>query len=231
MTPTARYSLMLAVTGLMISATGCMGDKDQQIRSLQNDVQVKVANINDLERQLYDARRDNASLKTKLAEKEADLLRASDALGNVQAELDLLRAPARQGPVDLASGWQRTAAGDRIPLSSDVLFSPGSATLSGEGKAALDRVVGNLLTTYGGLPVRVYGHTDSDPIRKSAKLWADNLDLSANRAMAVTRYFVSKGIQADNIETIAMGAAQPVAANSSADGKAKNRRVEIVVIR
>ena len=231
MTPTARYSLMLALTGLLISAVGCTGDRDQQIRELQNEVQVKIATINDRERELFDARQNNARLQTELSEKDADLAVVMMELDAAHAELADLRAGAREEPVDLAAGWERIAVGDRIPLSSDVLFSPGSATLSDGGKAALDAVIGDLLTTYSGLPVRVYGHTDTDPIQRSAELWTDNLDLSANRAMAVTRYLIDKGVAADNVETIAMGATHPVATNSTTAGKAQNRRVEIVVIR
>lgn len=222
---------MLALTGLLISAAGCAGDMDQQIRELQNEVQVNIATINDREKELSDARQNNARLQTELAEKEADLAAAMAELDAAQAELAHLRAGAREEPVDLAAGWERIAVGDRIPLSSDVLFSPGSATLSAGGKAALDVVIGDLLTTYSGLPVRVYGHTDADPIQRSAELWTDNLDLSANRAMAVTRYLIDKGVAADNIEPIAMGATHPVATNSTTAGKAQNRRVEIVVTR
>jgi len=229
MKPTVRHALMLALVGLSMSATGCMGDKDQQIKALNNDLQVKIAAISDLEQDLANSHQENTRLRTELTEKDAALLAATDALDRAQAELDRLRTG--EEPTDVASGWQRTSAGDKIPLSSDVLFSPGSATLSAKGKAVLDRVAGDLQGTYRGLPVRVYGHTDGDPIKRSAKLWTDNLDLSANRAMAVTRYLISKGISPDNVETIAMGATQPVASNSSADGKAKNRRVEVMVIR
>ena len=78
--------------------------------------------------------------------------------------------------------------------------------------------------------MRVYGYTDSDPIKRSARLWKDNLDLSANRAMAVTRELRKLGIPAESIETVAMGATRSVAPNRTKADKAKNRRVEIVVV-
>ena len=65
---------------------------------------------------------------------------------------------------------------------------------------------------------------------KTKAKWDDNLDLSANRAMAVTRYLTGKGLDSAMIETVGMGAAQPVASNSSKDGKARNRRVEIYAV-
>jgi chemotaxis protein MotB len=118
-----------------------------------------------------------------------------------------------------------------VTVGADILFSSGKADLTSGGRAALDKIVGDLKSHYAGMTVRVYGHTDTEPIRKSKKLWQDNLDLSANRAMAVARYLVSKGISAKNVEVVAMGENHPVADNATAAGKAKNRRVEIVVLK
>ena len=123
------------------------------------------------------------------------------------------------------------AHADRVILGSDILFASGQATLTTAGKKAIDEIAKDLTSRYAGQLVRVYGYTDSDPIKRSKKLWKDNLDLSANRAMAVPRYLISRGIKADRIETIAMGATHYVAANSTKAAKAKNRRVEIFVIK
>ena len=73
----------------------------------------------------------------------------------------------------------------------------------------------------------VVGHTDTEPIKKSS--WKDNLELSAQRALSVTRYLMDHGIPDKQVEASGCGSARPVASNSTADGKAKNRRVEIVV--
>jgi len=116
-------------------------------------------------------------------------------------------------------------------VASDVLFAPGQATLSASGKQRLASTASLLKSKYAGMSVRVYGYTDSDPIRHSRKLWTDNLDLSANRAMAVTRYLRSRGISAESIETVAMGATHFVTGNNTKAGKAKNRRVEIAVVK
>ncbi|HPY77378.1 MAG TPA: OmpA family protein, partial [Anaerohalosphaeraceae bacterium] len=67
------------------------------------------------------------------------------------------------------------------------------------------------------------------PIRKTKDQWQDNWDLSAGRALTVLRYLTSKGMPADQIRAVACGESRPVASNASAAGKAKNRRVEIVV--
>jgi chemotaxis protein MotB len=93
----------------------------------------------------------------------------------------------------------------------------------------LNHVYSVLRERYSGKQVDVVGHTDTDPIRKTKNLWKDNWDLSAGRALTVVRYLVDKGVSPKNIRGVACGQSRPVASNSSSAGKAKNRRVEIVV--
>ena len=73
----------------------------------------------------------------------------------------------------------------------------------------------------------VVGHTDTDPIKKSK--WKDNWELSAQRALSVLRYLVKRGITKEKIQAVGCGESQSIASNSTASGKARNRRVEIVV--
>ena len=82
---------------------------------------------------------------------------------------------------------------------------------------------------YAGRRIDVVGHTDSDPIKKTAKLWNDNWELSAERALTVLRYMVQRGIPPSTIRAVGCGESRPVASNSTSSGKARNRRVEIVV--
>lgn len=117
----------------------------------------------------------------------------------------------------------------RVTLAADVLFNAGRATLSKPGVTRLRGIVAQIKSQHPNATVHVYGYTDSDPIKRSAKLWKDNLDLSANRAMAVSRQLWQLGIAPEKIETIAMGATNFVASNKTAADKAKNRRVEIAV--
>ena len=86
-----------------------------------------------------------------------------------------------------------------------------------------------LHSKYGGNDIDVVGHTDSDPIKKSRKLWKDNWALSAERALAVLRYLSDRGVRPERIRAVAAGQGHPVASNTTASGKEKNRRVEIVV--
>lgn len=114
-----------------------------------------------------------------------------------------------------------------VTLENEILFDSGKATLKSATSAELDHIQSVLKQKYSGKPVDVVGHTDTDPIRKSS--WKDNWELSAQRALTVTRYLIQRGVPEDKIRAVGCGESRPVASNSSAAGKQKNRRVEIVV--
>jgi len=114
-----------------------------------------------------------------------------------------------------------------VTLPNAILFAPGKATLKRSSSVELDHIYEVLQEKYRGKMIDVVGHTDSDPIKKSP--WKDNWELSAERALSVTRYLVKRGIPEDRIRAVGRGASQPIASNSTASGKTKNRRVEIIV--
>lgn len=114
-----------------------------------------------------------------------------------------------------------------VTLSDKILFDPGKANLKKSTNAELDHIKSVLQSKYAGRQIDVVGHTDSDPIKKSP--WKDNMQLSTERANVVVRYLVERGIPQENIRAIGRGESQPIASNKTASGKAKNRRVEIVV--
>jgi chemotaxis protein MotB len=116
-----------------------------------------------------------------------------------------------------------------VTLENSLLFDSGKATLKRATNTELDHIRSVLKQKYRGKQVDVVGHTDSDPIRKTKDKWKDNLELSAQRAISVTRYLIQKGIAEDGIRAAGCGESRPVASNASSAGKAKNRRVEIVV--
>jgi chemotaxis protein MotB len=114
-----------------------------------------------------------------------------------------------------------------VTLANTILFDSGKATLKSTTSKELDRILSVIKQKYASKDVDVVGHTDTDPIVKSS--WKDNLELSAQRALSVTRYLIEHGIADKQVRADACGSARPVASNSSAAGKAKNRRVEIVI--
>jgi chemotaxis protein MotB len=116
-----------------------------------------------------------------------------------------------------------------VTLQNEILFDSGKATLKKATSKELDNILSVLNSKYAGKQIDVVGHTDSDPITKTKEVWKDNWELSAERALTVVRYLVQHGIPENQIRASGCGSARPVASNDKAAGKAKNRRVEIVV--
>jgi chemotaxis protein MotB len=202
---------------------GCCEQQELKIKELQescNQLEMKNAG---LEQELAKAQQPDQTLLAQLDAQRTELASKDQTIADLRAEL--AGRPAGQ------DGWQRGTVGDRVTVGSDLLFASGKAELTAAGKQKLDEIARALTQRYANLPVRVYGYTDNDPIRRSRELWEDNLDLSANRAMAVTRYLCGKGVDAERVETIGMGATHFVASNDTPQAKAKNRRVEIYVVK
>jgi outer membrane protein OmpA-like peptidoglycan-associated protein len=217
--------MAVALVALSALSSGCCDNEKKQIGYLTQQ-NLELGNKNkELQGRFANAQTRESQLMSELDSK--DLRLTSLQTENQELKRQLGARPTPGGP---------PAAGAEVAvytetLASDLVFAAGKASLSSAGKSRLDSLVSLIKSKYGGMGIRVYGYTDSDPIRHTKKLWTDNLDLSANRAMAVTRYLRSKGIAAERVETVAMGDARPVAANSSQAGKARNRRVEIVVVK
>jgi chemotaxis protein MotB len=114
-----------------------------------------------------------------------------------------------------------------VTLSNTILFSSGSATLLNTSEQTLNKILGVISSKYPGKRVDVVGHTDTDPIQKSK--WKDNWELSAQRSLSVVRYLEGKGLDKNKLRAVGCGEGRPVTSNATAAGKAKNRRVEIVV--
>ncbi len=114
-----------------------------------------------------------------------------------------------------------------VTLPNAILFDSGKAELKRATSRELDHIRSVLRDKYAGKQVDVVGHTDTDPIKKSK--WKDNWELSAQRALSVLRYLVKRGISEKDIQAVGCGESQPIASNSTSSGKARNRRVEIVV--
>jgi outer membrane protein OmpA-like peptidoglycan-associated protein len=110
-----------------------------------------------------------------------------------------------------------------ITLSGQVLFVTGKSELLPAAQDQLDQVAKALKDQGEIKPMVVEGYTDSVGTDSS------NLTLSKNRAEAVRSYLVSKGIPSDKISSVGKGKANPVASNDTPDGRANNRRVEIVI--
>ena len=220
---TCKGAGLMFIVALVSAMGGC--NEQEQIDALTHQNEVLMSQNKDYRDQIAELDKTNAQLKADCDARDASLAEKNEEIAGLKQKLADTEAKGTAG------GWEIGKYGDKISIGGDILFRSGRATLTTAGKRTLEQVVSALKGQYAGLPVRVYGYTDSDLIRKSKRLWSDNLDLSANRAMAVTRHLISRGIPTGNIETIGMGATNFVAGNRTKAEKTRNRRVDIVVIK
>ena len=132
-------------------------------------------------------------------------------------------APVAPAPAPAPKPVAPVPTAQKVSFAADAFFDFDKSTLKPEGKAKLD----DLSSKLGAINLEVIiavGHTDS------VGTDAYNQKLSERRANAVKAYLVSKGVEANRVYTEGKGEKQPVADNKSAEGRAKNRRVEIEVV-
>lgn len=201
--------VLVGILVLALGATGCSGSKR---KLAYKDVQIK-----ELERYISELEAQNAAKDAEIAQLKG---------GGWTPPVAQPGAPASTGDVD----WDTRNKDIVATVGSDILFKPGSSILSDQAKKILKDVASEIKSKYPGARVRVEGHTDSQPIKRSKAENKDNWDLSGNRSQAVLHYLIEQGITEDKMSFAGFGLVKPVADNSSAAGMAKNRRVEIVVI-
>ena len=133
--------------------------------------------------------------------------------------------------VPLASG-RITLDQGRIGISGSVLFPLNSDELRPDGRQLLESLVPPLqvyLAERADL-LMVSGFTDDRRIQEGNRRYADNLELSAQRALTVTRVLIEEGLPRDRVFAAAFGPEQPVASNATEEGRALNRRVEMAPV-
>jgi flagellar motor protein MotB len=137
---------------------------------------------------------------------------------------EALADPLATGRVTLHDG--------RIGISGSVLFSLNSDQLQPEGRDLLQTLVGPLRVYLGERDqlLMVSGFTDDLPIQQGNNRFADNWELSAQRALTVTRALVEEGMPPAMVFAAAFGAQQPVAPNADDEGRSRNRRVEMAPV-
>ena len=145
-----------------------------------------------------------------------------------QVEEQRRQALERALAVPLAGG-RVTLDHGRIGINGSVLFAFNSADLQPEGRQLLGSLAGPLAAYLKARDeiLMVSGFTDDRQVRDGNRQFADNWELSAQRALTVTRALVESGVPASSIFAAAFGAQQPVASNADAEGRARNRRVEM----
>jgi chemotaxis protein MotB len=237
---TARGGLPAALVVLAAAcAAGALGGCATDERSVQR--------IHDLDQVIARQRQANDALRESVARAEKDVAAAraevdrlqgrdaayQDAQAKLQERIQELEK-SFQGPggggEDGGIAIEKIAGGFKLVVQGEILFGTGEADLTNEGRAALEKIAGALKGRTE--RVRVEGHTDNVPIVKAetkSRYPFGNLDLSLDRALRVADALVKAGIEARRVSCGGYGEHQPRSDNGSAEGRKKNRRVEILV--
>lgn len=159
---------------------------------------------------------DEARKKGEQREKQRDKMR------NIAQDILKVMAPLiQQGKVRVLE----TSRGVTIEINDSILFSPGQAQLQPASVKAMRAIADVLVDAE--FPIIIEGHTDNVPI--STPQFPSNWELSAVRATTVLRLFADVGVTADRLTAIGYGETRPVEPNLLADGRARNRRVSILI--
>ncbi len=201
-----------------------LAQAQQQNRLMQDQVAVMRDQLSSTTQQLAQAKESETSNEQHVQALTASLQKRSGA--SITANNSL----ARNLPTINVPGVEVRQDGDvvRIELPADKLFNPGTAQIRPDAPTMLDAVAFEVQRTYPNQIIGVEGHTDSDPPPQG--VWLSNHQLSIARAGAVFDYLTARTqLRQQQLFLVGHGANHPVVSNASAQGKARNRRVELVV--
>ncbi len=230
--------------------TGNINDLNKQIRDLQSNIADLKAQNSQLTDQISQLNSKNSQLgqlteaqKNKLSQTEQTLAQQKENLLTQQQKLQQLQTLLEQQKNQslllknrMAEALKGFNSNDLsvvqkngkvyVSLSENLLFPSGSAVVNNNGVDALSKLAA-VLNTESDVAVNIEGHTDSIPIRGKYK---DNWDLSTARANAIVRVLVNN-YKVDPVRVIASGHSyfDPLESNSTPEGRAKNRRTEIIL--
>jgi outer membrane protein OmpA-like peptidoglycan-associated protein len=178
--------------------------------------------------ELDDAQREMDRLESdEIARTRSELIRTKHELASERQAREAAEAREHDALQRLAQAAalsvKEEPRGTVIVLPGSVLFSSGQYDLTGEAQQKLGMIAETLAPQARNHEIVVEGHTDSKGTPTS------NQVLSENRARAVMDYLISRGVPAGSITSVGIGQARPVADNAMAEGRANNRRVEIII--
>lgn len=206
-------------------------DLVQDLTSSQNE---SLQRISELRTKIADLEAHNDRLKAEIdglkqqisrmqKETEEEVMATSKTYEQL---LEKMKTEISQGQVTISELKGKLT----VNMVDAILFDSGRAEVKDDGLAVLRKVV-EILKTLKDKAIRIEGHTDNVPIRgQLASRYPTNWELSAARAINVTRYLQAQGIDPLSLSAVSYGEFKPVAANDTDEGRARNRRIEIILV-
>jgi len=204
-----------------------VADKEELEGILRSRSDSLSQSIVELRRKVADLDAENRMLKAE----NASLVKAREeqvqkVSSTYESMLEKMKSEIEQGQVTISELKGKLT----VNMVDSVLFDSGKAEVKKGGLQILGKVI-SILKDVRDKSIRIEGHTDDVPISRAlAQRYPTNWELSAARAINVARYLQDQGIDPANLSAVAYGEWEPVATNDTPEGRAKNRRIEIVLV-
>jgi chemotaxis protein MotB len=211
---------------------------------LSSEIASKDASLNELWKSLKDDQSRIRFLEEEVAKSHSDIEKLQEELSSLKGKKTMAERQVHQLKTayeSLISDLKQQIGDQEVTIKAyeekisvtmvdHILFEFGMAAITPEGKDILQRV-GEVLSNIRDRTIRVVGHTDNIPITPPSQYrFPTNWELSAARAAAVVRHFQNEsGIDPRTLEAVGRSLYDPVAINQTAEGRAQNRRVEIII--
>ncbi|HBG05195.1 MAG: chemotaxis protein MotB [Geobacteraceae bacterium GWC2_58_44] len=202
-------------------------DKKGLEQSLRSTSDAKNQKIGELSQKLGELEAENRRLKEDVAQlqklKELEVQKTSKTYEDL---LEQMKSEISKGEVTISELKGKLT----VNLVDSVLFDSGKAEVKPEGLIVLQKVI-DILKHIKDKAIRIEGHTDNVQISGAlARRYPTNWELSSARAINVARYLQQQGLDPALLAAVAYGEYKPVASNDTEEGRAENRRIEIVLV-
>lgn len=208
-----------------------------QNESYQNDIELLRGSIKNYQTLLTSNQNENQKLSSSLAEKMNELTEREKTIAQLQSMIDEQNRKVQallNNVKDALLGFSSDELTVReeggkvyVAMSDKLLFESGKAVVNEQGKNALGKLA-QVLNRQTDIDVYIEGHTDNVPIKTA--IYKDNWDLSVIRATSVVRILTEiYGVQPLQIQPCGRGEFKPIDTNETSEGKARNRRTEIIM--
>jgi chemotaxis protein MotB len=219
MSTAARFILLASALLWLTTAAGCVTKGSYQEVETQRDR--ALAQRDDLTVQLGEVKSANSALREELDATETEVASLRGTYDELVTELQTEVAAGQIEVLQLLDGI-------RLNVSDELLFASGSTVVNEKGRALLARVATQIADENA--VISVEGHTDNVAIsRKLKDRYPTNWELAAARASSVVRLLSENGVDPTRLRAVSRGPFAPVVPNDTPEGRAKNRRTEIIL--
>jgi chemotaxis protein MotB len=202
------------------------GQRDELDKILQAKTDDLSRSVSENRKKIADLEAENTKLKENLAQLKQKSQEVEAQSNTYQDLLKEMKAEIAQGEITITELKGKLT----MDVVDKILFASGEAKVKKEGLEVLKRVV-DILKNMKDKNIRIEGHTDNVKIASNlSKVYPTNWELSAARALNVTKYLQEQGLDPKIISATAFGEYQPLADNSTPEGRAKNRRIAIILL-